>query len=47
MDVLGIFKYFKLKMKGYGLVEKIKVDRDDLVFDLFYYYKDFNFDLDL
>ena len=27
MDVSGILKQLKLKMKGYGLVEKIKVDR--------------------
>lgn len=47
MDASGILKHLKLKMKGYGLAEKIKVDRDDLVLDLFHYYKDPNFDPDL
>lgn len=47
MDASGILKHLKLKMKGYGLAEKVKVDRDDLVLDLFHYYKDPNFDPDL
>ena len=30
-------------MKGYGLAEKIEVDREDLLLDLFHYYKDSDF----
>ena len=37
MDAYGILKQLKLKMKGLGLTEKIKVDREDLVLDLFQY----------
>jgi len=39
----GILKQLNLKMKGYTLAEKIKVDREDLVLDLFQYYKDPDF----
>lgn len=39
-DASGILKQLKLKIKGYSLAEKIKVDREDLVLDLFQYYKD-------
>ena len=31
MDASRILKQLKLKMKGYGLAEKIKVDREDLI----------------
>ena len=34
-------------MKGYGLAEKIKVNRDDLFLDLLDYYKDPNFNPEL
>ena len=40
MDASRILKQLKLKMEGYGLAEKIKVDREDLILDLFQYYKD-------
>ena len=43
MDASGILKQLKLKMKGYSLAEKIKVDREDLILDLFQYYKDPDF----
>ena len=35
MDAYGILKQLQKKMKGLGLTEKIKVDREDLVLDLF------------
>ena len=47
MDASGILKQLKLKMKGYSLAEKIKVDREDLILDLFQYYKDPDFDPEL
>ena len=47
MDAYGIVKQLKLKMKGLGLTEKIKVDREDLVLDLFQYYKDPDFNPEL
>ena len=37
MDASRILKQLKLKMKGYGLAERIKVDREDLILDLFQY----------
>ena len=43
MDASQILNNLKLKMKGYGQAEKIKVDREDLVLDLFHYYKDSDF----
>ncbi|KAJ7354986.1 G2 M-phase specific E3 ubiquitin protein ligase [Desmophyllum pertusum] len=43
MDSTGVLKHLKLQMKGYGVAEKIKVDREDLVLDLFQYFKDPNF----
>lgn len=39
----GILKQLNLKMKGYTLAEKITFDREDLVLDLFQYYKDPDF----
>ena len=47
MDASGILKQLKLKIKGYSLTEKIKVDREDLILDLFQYYKDPDFNPDL
>ena len=47
MDESGILKQLKLKMKGYSLAEKIKVDREDLILDLFQYYKDPDFNPEL
>ena len=47
MDASGILKQLKLKMKGYSLAEKIKVDREDLILDLFQYYKDPDFNPEL
>lgn len=46
-DASGILKQLKLKMKGYSLAEQIKVDREDLVLDLFQYYKDPDFNPEL
>lgn len=43
MDATGILRNLKLQMKRYGLAEKIKVDREDLLLDLLYYYKDSDF----
>ena len=43
LDATEILKNLKLQMKGYGLAEKIKVDREDLLLDLFHYYKDSDF----
>lgn len=42
-----LYKQLKLKMKGYSLAEKIKVDREDLILDLFQYYKDPDFNPEL
>lgn len=47
MDASRILKQLKLKMKGYSLAEKIKVDREDLILDLFQYYKDPDFNPEL
>jgi len=47
MDASQVLKNLKLKMKGYGQAEKIKVDREDLVLDLFHYYKDSDFNPEL
>ena len=47
MDAYGILKQLQLKMKGLGLTEKIKVHREDLVLDLFQYYKDPDFNPEL
>ena len=43
MDAPQVLRNLKLKMKGYGQAEKTKVDREDLVLDLFHYYKDSDF----
>lgn len=43
LDASQILKNLKLKMKGYGQAEKIKVDREDLLLDFFHYYKDSDF----
>ena len=40
MDASRILKQLKLKMKGYSLAEKVKVDREDLILDLFQCYRD-------
>ena len=45
--VFSHLKQLKLKMKGYGLAEQIKVDREDLILDLFQYYQDPDFNLEL
>ena len=47
MDAPQILKNLKLKMKGYGQAEKIKVDREDLLLDFFHYYKDCDFNPEL
>lgn len=43
IDATGILRNLKLQMKRYGLAEKIKVDREDLLLDLFHCYKDSDF----
>ena len=44
LGVADILMKLRMKMKPYCTSEKIKVDRDDLVMDVFQYYKDCNFD---
>ena len=44
LTVAEILKKLKNKMNSYCTAEKIKVDRDDVVMDVFQHYKDSNFD---
>lgn len=43
-NVCDILENFRVKMKLFVLVERMKVDEDDVVMDLFQYYKFKEFD---